>query len=92
MKHGEKVLSGANKKRRGFGSRNTVRREYFAGTSKALNALQFNFDCGEGNERGCFSECLQVTTAYLSTKLKGGGDVKMSIQNEKSSSRRGRTR
>ena len=48
-----------------------------------LNALQFKFDCGEGNEGGRFSECVRLTTAYLSTKLKGGGDVKTSIRNRK---------
>ena len=28
-------------------------------------------------------ECIRLTTAYLSTKLEGGGDVKTSIQNGK---------
>ena len=28
-------------------------------------------------------ECLQLTTAYLSTKLEGSGDVEMSIRNRK---------
>ena len=28
-------------------------------------------------------ECLQLTTAYLSTNLKGGGKVETSIRNEK---------
>ena len=34
-----KAPSEANKRGIGFGSRNTVRREAFAGTSEALNAL-----------------------------------------------------
>ena len=41
------------------------------GQGKPLNALQFNFKCGEENKGGRFSECIQVTMAYLSTKLKG---------------------
>ena len=57
--------------------------EIFAGTSEAHNALQINFDYGEGNEGRRFSECLQGTTAYLSTKLEGGGDVKTLIRNGK---------
>ena len=73
----------ANKKGKGFGSRNNVRREDFAGTSKALNALQVKFNCGEGNEGGRFLECLRLTMAYRSTKLEGGSDVKTSITNEK---------
>ena len=54
VKNQEKVTSYANKKGRVLGSRNTVRREAFAGTSKALNALQAKFDCGEGNYGGRF--------------------------------------
>ena len=77
----EKAPSDAKKRGKGFSSGNTVRREDFAGTSKALNTLQVKFDCGEGKERGRFLECLQLTTAYLITKLEGGGDVKMSIRN-----------
>ena len=42
----------ANKKGRGFGSGNTVRREAFTGTSEALNGLQVKFDCGERNRGG----------------------------------------
>ena len=57
--------------------------EAFSGTSKALNVLQVNFDCGKGNEEEQFSECLQLTTLYLSTKIEGGDDVKTSIRNEK---------
>ena len=49
--------------------------EDFYGTSEALNVLQLNFDCREGNEGGLFLECLGVTTVYLSTKLEGSGDV-----------------
>ena len=58
-----------------------VRREDFAATIKALNALQVKFDCGEGNKGGHFSECLRMTTACLSMKLEGGGDVKKLISN-----------
>ena len=46
VKNEEKPPSDANKKGRGFGSGNTVRSKYFAGTSEALNALQVKFDCG----------------------------------------------
>ena len=83
VKNKEKALSDANTRGKGFGSGNTVRREAFAGTSEALNALQVNFDCGEGNEGGQFSECLRLTSAYLSTKLEGGGGVKTLIRNRK---------
>ena len=73
-----------SKKGKGFGSRNTVWRDYFARTSEALNVIQVKFDCGEGNERGGgFSEYLRVTTMYLSTNLEGGGDVETSIWNRK---------
>ena len=34
-----------------------------------MNALQVKVDCGEGNKGGLLSECLRVTTAYLSTKI-----------------------
>ena len=51
--------------------------------SKALNTINVKFYCGEGNKGGRFSECLQLNTAYLSTKIEGGGDVKMLIQNGK---------
>ena len=83
MKNTEKATSDTNKRGKGFGSGNIVQREAFTGTSEALNTLQFNFDCREGNEGGRFSKCLQLTTAYLSTKLKGGSDVKTSIRNGK---------
>ena len=53
-----------------FGGGNNVQREAFDGTSEALNALQVKFDCGEGNERGKLSECVRLTTAYLSFVLK----------------------
>ena len=76
----EKAPAGAKNKGRGFASRQAVRRGEFMGSNKALNTLQVNFNCGEGNEGGRFSECLRVTTAYLSTKLEGGGDVNTSIQ------------
>ena len=38
-----------------------------------------------GRERGGggFSECIRLTTTYLSTKLEGGGDVETSIKNRK---------
>ena len=64
MKNEEKMPLDANKKGRVFGSGNTVSRADFAGTSKALNAIQVKFDCREGNKGGPFSECPQVTTAY----------------------------
>ena len=83
MKNKNKAPSDANKRGKGFSSRNTVRREDFFGTSEALNALKVKFDCGEGNEGGQFLECLQLTTAYLSTKLEGIGDVETSIRNRK---------
>ena len=50
----EKAPSDANKIGKLFGSGDTVRREAFVGTSKALNALQVKFNCGEGNEGGRF--------------------------------------
>ena len=49
MKSKDKVPSDANKKGKGFGSGNTIQREDFAGTSKALTGLQVKFDCGEEN-------------------------------------------
>ena len=79
----EKALMDANKIGKEFGSRNTARRESFAGKSEALNALQVNFNCREGNEGDQFSECLQVTTVYLSTKLEGGSDIETLIWNRK---------
>ena len=50
VKNEEKAPSDANRRGKGFGGRNNVRRESFAVTSKALNAMQVKFDCGEGNE------------------------------------------
>ena len=79
----EKAPSDANKRGKGFGGGNNVRREAFSGTSEALNALQVKFDCGGGNEGGQFLECILLTTAYLSTKLKGGVDVEKLIWNGK---------
>ena len=83
VKNEEKAPLDAKKRGKGVGSGNTARRESFAGTSKALNALQVKFNCGEGNEGGRFSECLRVTTAYLSTNLEVTGDVETSIHNGK---------
>ena len=74
---------GREKRGKVFGSGNTVWREAFAGTSKALNALQVKFHCREGNKGGRFSECLRFTTAYLCTKLKGSGDIEALIRNVK---------
>ena len=36
----------ANNRRKGFGGGNNFRREAFARTSEALNALQVKFNCG----------------------------------------------
>ena len=83
VKSEEKVLSDANKRGKGFDGGNNIRRKAFAGTSEALNALQVKFDCGEGNEGGRFSDCIRLTTAYLSTKIKGSGEVETSIRNGK---------
>ena len=44
----------ANKRGKGFGSRNPVQREAFSGTSESLIALQVKFDCREGNGGGDF--------------------------------------
>ena len=46
VKNEEKALSDENKGGKVFGGRKNVRREDFAGTSEALNALQVKFDCG----------------------------------------------
>ena len=54
VKNKEKTPSDANKRGKGFGSRNNVRREAFSGSSEALNTLQVKFDCREGNEGGRF--------------------------------------
>ena len=83
VKNEEKKLSDSNKRGKGFGCGNSIWREAFSGTSKALNTLLFKFDCGKGNEGGQFSECVSLTTVYLSTKLEGGGDVETSIWNGK---------
>ena len=48
-----------------------------------MNALKVKFDCGEGNEGGQLSECIRLTTAYLSTNLESGGDVETLIMNRK---------
>ena len=45
MKSEENTLSDANKRKKVFGDRNNVRREAFAGTNEALNALQVKFNC-----------------------------------------------
>ena len=58
IKNEEKAPSHFNKRRKGFGSGDTVWREAFSGTNEALNVLLVNFDCGEGNKGGRFSECL----------------------------------
>ena len=44
VKNQEKAPLDTNKRGKGFGIGNTVRREYFSGTSEALNALQVKFD------------------------------------------------
>ena len=79
VKNKEKAPSDPNKRGKLFGSGNTVPGEYFDGTSEALDALQVKFDYGEGKRGGRFSERLQLTTAYLSTRLKGGCNVETSI-------------
>ena len=55
MKNKEKAPSDTNKRGKRFGSGNIVRREAFSGTSEALNMLQVELDCGEGNEGRRFS-------------------------------------
>ena len=52
VKSEEKTPSDANKRGKGFVGGNNIRREDFAGTSEALNALQVKFDCRKGNEGG----------------------------------------
>ena len=47
VKSKEKTPSDANKRGKGFGGRNNVRREAFSGTRMALNAVQVKFDCGK---------------------------------------------
>ena len=83
VKNEEKTPSDANKRGKEFNGENNVQREAFAGSSMVLNTLQVKFDCGEGSEGGRFLECLRLTTAYVSTKLECGGDVKTSIMNRK---------
>ena len=48
-----------------------------------MNTLRVKFSFGEGNEGGQFPERLRLTTAYLRTKLKYGGEVETSISNKK---------
>ena len=84
VRNKEKAPSVANRKGRGSTSGNTICRESFTGMSDELNVLQAKFDCGEGNEGGLFLEFLQVTTAYLRMKIKGGEDVETLICNGKS--------
>ena len=83
VKSEENTPSDANKRGKGFGGGNNVQKEAFAGTSEALNALQVQLNCGEGNEGGQLSECIRLTTAYLSTKLEGGSNAETSIRNGK---------
>ena len=83
VKNKEKIPSDANKREKGFGGGNNVWREDFLGTSEALNALQFKFNCGEGNKDRRFLEFVRLTTAYISTKLESGGDVETLIRNGK---------
>ena len=52
VKNEEKAPTDENKRGKGFGGGNNVRREAFTGTSKALNALQVKFNCREGNKGG----------------------------------------
>ena len=85
MKNEEKAQSDANKRGNKFVSGNTVWRESFAGTSKALNALQVKSDCGEGNRRRRFSEYLQVKNAYLSTEIEAAVTSKRQSEIGKSS-------
>ena len=85
VKTKEKAPTGVNKSRILFTSGNAVRRGVFVGMSEALNMLQVNFGCEEGNEGGGGgSECLILKNPYLSTKLEGGGDVETLIRNGKS--------
>ena len=48
VKNEEKASSDAKKRGKGLGGGKNVRREAFAGTTKALNALQVKLDCGKG--------------------------------------------
>ena len=83
VKNKEKAPSDSNKIGKGFGSRKFVHREAFAGMIEALNALQVTFNCREGNGGGRYLGCLRLTTAYLSTNLESGVDVKTLIWNRK---------
>ena len=83
VKSKENAPLDTNKRGKGFRGGNNVRREAFYGTSEVLKALQVKFDCGEGSERGRFSKRIRLTTVYLSTKLKGAGNVKTLIWNGK---------
>ena len=83
VKSEENMLLDANKRGKGFVVRNNIWREALAGTSEVLNALQVKFYCGGGDTGGPFSECIRLKTAYLSTKLKGGGDVETLIRDGK---------
>ena len=83
VKNEEKAPLDTKNREKGFGGRNNVWREAFLGTSKALNALQFKFNCGEGNKDRRFLEFVRLTTAYISTKLESGGDVETLIRNGK---------
>ena len=83
MKSKEKAPSDTKNRGNRFGGGNNFRREAFAGTSEALNALQFKFDCGEGNEGGRFLECIRLTMAYLSMNIEGDGNIETLIQNGK---------
>ena len=79
VKSEEKAPLDTNKRGNGFSGRNNVQSKAFSGKSKTMNALQVKFDCGEGNKGGRFLECIWLTTAYLSTKLEGSGEVETSI-------------
>ena len=83
VKNKEKAPLNANNRGKGFGSGNTVQREAFSWTSKALNVLQVKFDCGERNEGWQFVECLWLTTVYLRKNIECGGNVETSIRNGK---------
>ena len=54
LKNYKKAPSDAKKIGKVFHRGNTVQREDFAGTSKAMNVLQIKFECGEGSDGGRF--------------------------------------
>ena len=83
VKKEEKAPSDANKRGKRFVSGNNIWGEAFAGTIKALNTLKVKFHCRGGDEGGRLSECLQLTTAYLSMKLECGGNIKTLIRKGK---------